>query len=194
MCDATWDGLARPGAGFTGTERIAIARRARAGRLGRTQPDDTLAPALTEVVGTLAATPAVTSQPWVEDAVEALGEVQYLEVVGIVARVVAVDTFTRVVGVDPQSFPEPIGGDPTPVERSPKARKGRAWVNMVGFPVPPHVLSLVPPEMDATSATAEALYMTGAQMEDPDTSIDGLHRTQIETVATTLSHRNECFY
>jgi hypothetical protein len=36
--------------------------------------------------------------------------------------------------------------------------------------------------------------MTGAQMESPDTTIDGLHRTQIETVATSVSFANECFY
>ena len=110
------------------------------------------------------------------------------------ARVVAVDTFTRVLGVEPQPFLAPDAGDPQHEPPPEKTRKGKAWVNMTGFPVPPNVLSLVPSERTATNLTAETLYMTGAQMEDPDISIDGLHRTQIETVATTVSHGNECFY
>lgn len=65
---------------------------------------------------------------------------------------------------------------------------------MTGFPVPPFALSIVSAEMEATNAAASALYMTGKDMDDPDITIDGLHRTQIETVAVTVSHRNECFY
>ena len=194
MCADTWDGIARPGTSWTAVERLAIAERARAERLGMVSPADDLEPAAADTICTLAARPATTSQAWVDTIVAAIGDQAYLEIVGIVARVTAIDTFTRLVGVEPQPFPAPHEGAATPEAPSPQARKGKAWVKMIGFPVPPSVLSLVPAEQAATNATAEALYMTGREMENPDIVIDGLHRTQIETVATTVSHRNECFY
>ena len=87
-----------------------------------------------------------------------------------------------------------IEPDPVPVAIPEGARKGKAWIPIAGFPVPPFTLSIVPDEMAATNRLHDAFYMTGGQMEDPDIVIDGLHRTQIETVATTVSHRNDCFY
>ena len=53
---------------------------------------------------------------------------------------------------------------------------------------------LVPDENAITYPLIEALYMTGQDMEDPDFQRGNLHRTQIELVASTLSHGNECFY
>ncbi len=194
MARRTWSGLAEPGATWTASDRISIAARAREIRLGR-QPETTHLPAAAvDTIDRLAGTPATTSRAWIDDVVGQLGEQAYVEIAGIVARVVAVDTFTRLMGNDPEPFPEPTSGAPQAETPPAKARKGKAWVNMAGFPVPPNVLSLVPSEQRATNLTAETLYMTGAQMEEPDIAIDGLHRTQIEAVATTVSHGNECFY
>lgn len=194
MSHDTWHGLAMPGWSWTGAERLAIAQQARTHRLTGRADAAGLPEAAAEATRVLAAAPATTSRSWIDGIVDALDEPAYVEIVGIVARVVAIDTFTRLVGCEPQPFAQPVAGDPEPVVAPSKARKGKAWVTMAGFPVPPNVLSLVPGEQAATNATAEALYMTGPQMEDPDTTIDGLHRTQIETVATTVSHGNECFY
>jgi len=194
MCRNTWDDLAAPGSNWSGPARLAIAAQARAARLGTDHVDDTLAGPVQEKVRLLAAVPAVTTREWVADAVSAVGEPAYVELVGIVARVIAIDTLCRLVGVDPEPFPVAVTGQPAAVPPRGMPRRGKAWVAMTGIPVPPNVLSLVPPAMEATNATAEALYMTGAQMDDPDTTIDGLHRTQIEIVATSVSHSNECFY
>ncbi len=194
MCRRTWEDLAEPGTTWTGADRIAIAERARDTRLDRGGVSTGLPRAAVDVVDLMAGAPATTSREWIDGVVAELGEQAYLEIVGIVARVVAIDTFTRLVGVAPEPFPEASPG-PAVAEPPPaKARKGKAWVNMAGFPVPPNVLSLVPKAQRATNLTAETLYMTGAQMESPDTTIDTLHRTQIEVVATTVSHGNECFY
>ncbi len=190
----TWQGLAEPGATWSATDRTAIADRARTVRLGRNAVTVDIPGAARNAVDRLAGTPATTSRDWIDATVAEIGEQAYVEIAGIVARVVAVDTFTRLMGVDPEPFSKPADRPSQPEPPPAKARKGKAWVNMVGFPVPPNVLSLVPSEQLATNLTAETLYMTGAQMEDPDITIDGLHRTQIEVVATTLSHGNECFY
>ena len=195
MGEATWAGVAQPGSWWTGEERVAIATMARAARLGADARDtDGLPDRAVDAVRMLAATPAHTSRAWVDSIVDAIGETRYVEIVGIVSRIIATDTFTRMLGVEPIPFPAPEPGAPAQPPEPEKARKGKQWVRMAGFPVPPFVLSLVPPEQRATNTTEHALYMTGEQMESPDTTIDGLHRTQIETVATTVSHSNECFY
>jgi hypothetical protein len=147
-----------------------------------------------ETVRTLAATPSATSETFVDACVAAVGEPAYIELVGLVARVVAVDTFTRLVGVAPEPLPGPKEGEPVPVSPRGSARKAKTWVAMTGLPIPPNALSLVPPAQQATNATAETLYMTGAEMDDPGTTIDGLHRTQIEVVASAVSYANNCFY
>jgi hypothetical protein len=194
MCERTWDDLAGPGSSWTGSERIAVAARARAVRLGADPEPSRLPSAAITAAGVLAAHPAGTSREWVDAVVADIGKAGYVEIAGIVARVIAIDTFTRLLGVAPMPLPTPRPGDPAPVEPPQSAREGNTWIPMAGFPIPPFVLSLVPPEQTATNATATALYMTGEKMEDPDIVIDGLHRTQIEVVATTVSHRNECFY
>jgi hypothetical protein len=186
--------LAEGGATWTAHHRITIAARARNVRLGRDPGTVQLPPAAVDVIDRLAAAPASTSREWIDGVVSDLGEQPYVEIVGIVARVVAIDTFSRLLGVEPEPFLDPTDGAIRPEPPPAKVRKGKAWVNMAGFPVPPNVLSLVPSEQRATNRTAEALYMTGPQMEDPDITIDELHRTQIELVATTVSHGNECFY
>lgn len=194
MCRSTWHGIAEPGATWSGADRTAIASRARDVRLGSEPGPTDLAPAAIAATDRLAGAPATTSRDWVDEVVAQLGEQAYVEIVGIVARVVAIDTFTRLLGEPPQAFLGPTSGAPEPESPPTKARKGKAWVNMAGFPVPPNVLSLVPSEQRATNLTETTLYMTGPQMEDSDITIDGLHRTQIELVATTVSHGNECFY
>ena len=194
MCRQTWQALAGAGATWTAHDRTAIAARARNVRLGQNPGTTHLPAAAVDVIDRLAGAPATTSREWVAQIVSDLGEQPYVEIVGIVARVVAIDTFTRLLGVDPEPLLDPTDGAVRPEPPPAKTRKGKAWVNMAGFPVPPNVLSLVPSEQRATNLTAEALYMTGPQMEDPDITIDDLHRTQIELVATTVSHGNECFY
>ncbi|MGA9595779.1 MAG: hypothetical protein WBV06_06465 [Acidimicrobiia bacterium] len=194
MCQETWTGLATPGSVWSGADRVAMARLTRAARLRLDTPATGLPAEIEETVRTLSASPSATSQAFVESCVTAVGEPAYVELVGLVARVVAVDTFSRLVGVAPEPFPDPVPGAPVAVAPAGLPKRGKTWVSMTDLPVPPNVLSLVPPAQAATNVTAETLYMTGAQMEDPDTTIDDLHRTQIEIVASTVSHANNCFY
>jgi hypothetical protein len=130
----------------------------------------------------------------VQKCVASVGEPAYIELIGLVARVIAIDTFSRLVDADLEPFPSPVPGEPVAVPPRGPRQRSKSWVAMHDLPVPPNVLSLVPPSQEATNATAEALYMTGAQMEDPDVTIDGLHRTQIEVVASSVSHANNCLY
>ncbi len=189
-----WHEIASPGAFWTAEERTAIAALARDHRRGRPTMDPRLPPDAGEAVALLAATPAVTTREWVDGIVATLGEERYVELVGIVSSVVGVDTVTRLLGGTLEPFPGPGPGEPSAARASGRVDKGRAWVNMAGMAVPPNVLSLVPSTQRATNDVIEHLYMTGPQMGDHDIVMDGLHRTQIELVAGTTSHGNECFY
>lgn len=189
-----WRHLAQPGTWWTATDRLAIAATARAARSHIEAPDTDLSPAAREAAIMLAATPAFTTEEWVRAMVDDLGEEAYVEILGITTRVVAIDTFCRLLGLDPPAFPSPEAGEPTEIEAEPRPQRVRSWIAVGNALVPPFTLSLVPDESSTTNTLAETLYMTGADMEDPDYRRGDLHRTQIELVATTVSYDNECFY
>lgn len=190
----TWRQIAAPGTWWNGPERIAIAQMARKQRRGEATRDPLLSEAGNDAVALLATRPAATTQGWVDTTVAALSLGRYVELVGIVSNVVAVDTVTRLVGCELEPFPEPLPGAPSGEPVPAGVGKRSAWIAMESPPVPPNVLAAVPEAQRAMIDVTEALYMTGPEMADPDITISGLHRTQIELVATTTSHGNECFY
>ena len=145
---------------------------------------------MAEVVG---ARPQDPTEAWVTEMVAALGEGAYVEAVGVSSRVVAVDTFRRLLGLEAEPFPEPDRVEPDRVWPA-GLKKGRTWVSMPQFAPPPFVLGAVPREADDQNDLSDVLYMTGEEMADDDFIRRGLHRMQIELVATTTSHANECFY
>ena len=194
VCRETWDQVAAPGTWWSGPERVAIAGAARAARVGHAVADSTLPSAATEVAVMVGGTPAQTTRDWAEAMVEALGEEKYIEAASIASRVVPVDTFTRLVGSQLEPFPAPLEGEPSERIADPPARRGSAWVGMVGFPTPPNVFSAVPGEMIAMNDISNVFYMPEFDMQYPDHELHGLHRTQMEVVASVTSHGNECFY
>jgi hypothetical protein len=177
---------------WSGAARVQIAQVARAERAGALSPTVGLPPAAAEVVAFLASTPALTTEALVTSWVDQLGEGAYVEIAGIVARTVAVDTFHRILGLQVPAFPD--ADDRTPAHHQVETVRKRTWVGMVGFEIPPNALSAAPEEKSAANALEAGFYMTGEQMADPDGRRGDLHRTQIEVVATALSHANECFY
>ncbi len=189
-----WDHLARPGTWWTASQRLAIAALARAARTRRPLPAVDLPAAATEAAALLAATPARTTEAWVGRMVEVLGEEAYVELLGVTTRVVALDTFTRLMGAPLEPLPEPRPGEPTRVTVDPRPARMRSWVAMGATLIPPATLSLVPDENDMTNTMVWTLYMTDVDMEGPDFRRGDLHRTQMELVAATVSYQNECFY
>ncbi len=190
----TWSHIAAPGTWWTGPERIAIAHLARANRRGSEDRDPLLPAAANDAVARLAATPATTTRVWVDAVVDGIGLGRYIELVGIVSEVVAIDTVTRLLGCDLESLPTPLPGTPSHDPVPAAVKKRSAWVAMASPPIPPNVLAAVPAAQRTMIDLTEALYMTGPEMADPNITKDGLHRTQIELVATTTSLANECFY
>lgn len=188
-----WDEIAGPGTWWSGAERVDIAAAARCARSGtHTRPEILAGPAI-DAASVIAASPAETNEQWVTSMCEALGELRYVELVGVVARVMAIDTFHRLTGRALIGLPAPRAGEPTRVPPPDGLRRNRTWVRMV-MPVPPFVLGAVPAAMHAMNDLSDALYMPMGEMGDPDWRRGDVHRTQVELVAAATSHANQCFY
>lgn len=188
-----WEEIAGPGAWWTGAQRVAIALAARGAFAGHTNPPDALSPPAVEACELLTCHPAETTQAWVERMSETLGVGAYVELVGIVARVSAVDTFCRLSGHPLVDFPPARDGEPSEEPMPAKAKRRNTWVPMVALS-PPFVLGAVPSAEHALLDIIDPLYMTLEQMLEADFARGSLHRTQIELVAGTVSYANECFY
>ncbi len=188
-----WERLAAPGTWLTATEQVEVAARTRAVFTDADAADDSLSHPRREAIDVLAGRPAVTSEAWVDGITGAIGELVYVELAGIVARVVAIDTFCHLCGLTPPPFPEPAAGEPSRIDPPANLRRNRTWVSMEAQ-LPPLVLGAVPDAVEAMNEVSIPLYMDVEAMMDPAWERRGFDRRQAELVAATVSHVNECFY
>jgi hypothetical protein len=188
----TFANLAAPGASWTGEERLAIATEARRARSGGPAADGLPAEAV-EAARTLADRPAAARRTWVERLVAGgLSYPRYVELVGIVSRVVAVDTFAAALGRAVEPLPHAVPGEPTG-DIADGARPGKGWVPMVGGTSITQALSLIPAEKAELERFHGPMYLTFEEMSEP-TIARGLTRPQMELLAARTSAFNECFY
>ena len=191
--NAEWTTLGEPGTWWTGAERVAIAAHARAARDGTPAPanDELPAPA-TEAATRLAASPHLDAE-WLAGLVaDGLTPEAYVEIIGIVGRVSAVDSLMFGVGAQPQPFPVPADGEPGRTIVDDAAMNG-ALAPTVGPPGAPNALSAVAAEVDSMFDLHGVLYLSLQEMADP--GIDkGLTRAQMELIAARTSLLNDCFY
>lgn len=197
---SVWASLAHPGATWNGEERVAIAAIGRAAReKSELSPmslqDSGLSPPAVQAAAVLGGDSGRIRAPWVNALYEAgITPEGYVEIVSIVSRVTVVDSFHRALGLALIELPGPETGDPTGEVDARARRSSRAYGPTVGPPMIPTALSAIPAEMAAMADIQDTMYMTGEDMEEPDFRRDGLHRTQIELVASRTSQINECFY
>jgi len=123
---------------------------------------------------------------------DGLGAANYVEILGLIARLQAVDTFCFAIGAELPEFPEPIDGPPTGVVATNAQLQG-GWIPTVGPASPPSALTLLPSEHEAMHDLHGAFYLSVEGMADLDAD-RGLHRTQMEFVASRTSLLNECFF
>jgi alkylhydroperoxidase family enzyme len=143
-----WEHLRSPGCWWSGAERVAMARTARAVadcRLcrerkealspnaveGTHDSDGSLPETVVEVVHRVRSDPGRLSRAWYEARrATGLSDAAYVEIIGVVALSAGVDFFARALGVPPLPLPEPKQGDPSR-HRPAGAVGGVAWVPMV---------------------------------------------------------------
>jgi alkylhydroperoxidase family enzyme len=230
--DAAWTHIAMPGATWTGAERVAIAAEARAAQVCQLCADrkrvlspyhvtgeHATATALplpaVDAVHRIVTDPARLTEHWLRSMVDSgLSEPQYVELVAVVATLVAVDTLALALGVPPPALASPAGGRPSG-EVAEEAVVHSAWVPTV----PPETaqgdlaelyrnrltnrwgfvgnvnraLTLVPDEQLVICSLLEAMYVPIAQMGG-GVALRALAPAQIELVAATVSAANGCFY
>jgi hypothetical protein len=188
-----WDRLSRPGSWFTGAERVAIAGAARGDE--SVDADAGVADAARRIHDA----PATISLEWLNDIRDTgVSDAQYVEVLGVVSQLRAIDTFEFGVGRATRPLPEPTGGEPSRT-RVDGAKLDGGWVPTVGAAYPMSVLSLAPAEHDAMVDISDAFYLAprggdGFTMGNMHVVRDGLTRSQIEFVAARTSLVNDCFY
>jgi alkylhydroperoxidase family enzyme len=191
--EKTWHDIARPGARWAGAQRVDIARTARTATTDDGPAATQLPAAAAEAATLLARAPATTTEEWATHVIEQIGEREYVELVGVVARIVAVDTFFRLLGLQPPTLLDPVEGEPSDEPVPDSARRKRTWVRMV-TPLAPLVLGAVPSTEAAVNALCDRLYMHPTQIGDASFGRGLLDRPRIELVAATVSQVNECFY
>ena len=188
-----WSFLASPGTWFSGEERVAIAAEARLAMAGEGSGDE-LPAAVAGVVRAVAAESPLIRSEWVEGlAARGVDMPAYAEIIGVVARLSAVDMFHRALGLPLEPLPDPEPGGPSRTTPPTDLVFGKSFVPMALMVSIPQTVSLVPPETVAWQELSDVMYMTFDEMGDPNFR-QALHRTQMELVAARTSQINECFY
>jgi hypothetical protein len=140
-----WHMLGRPGAWWTGAERIAVAREVRAaatctlcqarkaalspyGINGTHDGPAVLPVPAVEAAHRITTDPGRLKRQWFEGLKAAgLRDEPYVELLGVLVTVLGIDVFCRALGVPVHDLPDPEAGSPTGI-RPPSACDEGAWV------------------------------------------------------------------
>lgn len=195
--DDTLSTLTAPGTGLSGAQRAAVVARARAAADDRSVAAEDAADPILAAARRIAADPATITGRWIEQLERrGLNRLRYVEVVGVVARIMAVDAFAWAVGRPRPGLPPVVGGTPdgATVDR---ARQTSAWVPIAGPPNAVTALSAVAAEREARSQLSAALYLPDdvvGRASSGEGGRRGLTRAQMEMIAARVSYANTCFY
>lgn len=186
--------IATPGSFYTGGERIRFAEHARAARgLGAAASE---LPAVEAEAVKRVASEAMTSRQhhvdaWVESGRDVLA---YVELVSVVARLAAIDSYRIGLDIALDPLPSPVAGEPVP-NVHPDAAKMNAWVPTVGIALAPTALSALPDEAASKKQLAMTWYIPDNVIHQYDVEPGReLTRPQMELVAARTSYLNECFF
>lgn len=170
-----------------------------------------LTPSTVEAIHRLATDSGRLTEKWVHEITSSgLTEEAYVEIVGIVAVVTALDTFDYALGMDSlQDFNQAQSGEPDK-HRPAGAKSNLAWVHTLApedvqqgdpNPYPVHGqanihrgLSLVPREVFNFFDLDVELYLHDDGLRDFDNCPRSINRAQIELIAGRASAINNCFY
>lgn len=223
-----WTRIASPGTWLTAERRLAVAAEIRVARdqcmfcreikaalspnavRGTHATTGKLSAAEVELIHRLVSDSGRLSEHWAQGVLDmGLSDGEYVEITGIVAMVMMLDTFTLGLGLPDQPLPAPISGEPTRY-RPPGARKQAAWLPIVEpedvvdgdgpmYPSPKagyiyRGLSMVPQSMRDYWAMANCHYLPGQYVYQFNHSIRAISRPQTEVIAARVSALHQCAY
>ncbi len=222
-----WRRLAQPGTWWTGAQRVAIAAETRQAvtcrlceqRRNAVSPHavsgthdhlGALPEPVVDVVHRVRTDASRLTASWYNRVIdEGLSDAEYVEIVGVVATIIAIDTFTQAMGFAKHGLPLPAEGDPSRY-RPVGAKSGMAWVptmapedvsevdqglyaNLSGAHIH-RALSLVPAEVLGFFDLDTAQYLPDAALRDYGREYRAITHAQIELLAARVSVLNQCFY
>lgn len=187
VIDAQWARFGEPGVWMSGEQRVEVLRLAR--RPGGVPPDDPVSTAASMVAHRAASISASTVEGLES---RDLRREHYVEIVGVVSRLTAIDTYERGIGRQVRDLPAARPGQPSH-DVVAGARRRAGWVPTVGAIGPPTALNAVPAEAAAQESLHGALYLSYADMSDLAAE-RGLTRAQMEFVAARVSYLNDCLF
>jgi hypothetical protein len=208
-----WAALGAPGTWWTGDQRVELAATAQMAMTDPNSlppwiapssgegllPDNPMAPTVAhDAVYRIAAHAGTLTESWFEHVRAEIGDLAFVELVGVVCTVAAVTGFRHAAGLPDWELPAPSIGEPSrqaPPELVPTTLN---WVRVT----PPadaraavvQALTSVPAEDRRLWSLADAQYIPDAEMVDPAWSRGTLSRPQMELVAARVSQLRECFY
>ena len=223
-----WARIARPGTWWDGAARVAIAAETRNATLCRLcrRRKEALSPLsiegahdglgqlceiVVEVAHRVRTDPGRLGEPWYREVIaRGLTAAQYVEIVSVVAHVVAIDTMARGLGLEALRLPDPKPGSPSHY-RPEVAKLSGAWVPWVEpadageveagiYPSdrPPanimRAMSLVPAEVRSFFDLVAHQYLPGDVMREFSREYRAISHAQIELLAARVSALNRCLY
>jgi hypothetical protein len=222
-----WRHVSSPGTWLTGDERIAVARevrhaphcrlcKARAESLspysldGEHDACTALDANRVEVIHRVRTDQSRLTDRWFESVLgSGVFVTEYVEMVGVLASVMAVDGFCDAMGLDRRELPSPRPGEPN------QTRPVGAKISIARVPtVAPedvsdgepdlydglsgaHIhraLSLVPAEVWAFFDLDAVMYLPDAKLRDFSTEYRAINHAQMELLAARVSALNRCYY
>ena len=202
-----WDHLGRPGAWWTGPQRIAIAEHVRKSAprplWDRPPPLETLSDEANgeltifeaAVVERVAVSPSSISIETYEHIIERMGENKYAELAAVISQIVPIDHLHDALGLEREELPVPREGAIT-TERPSGLVTGIGFLPTLPTEGLPHVavaLSLSLADNARRMLLVRAMY-SGDSFNDMVWTHRSLNRPQVELVAARTSALNECFY
>jgi len=219
--------FAAPGTWLDGAKRVAVAAEVRNARQcplckeqkaalspnavqGEHSSLGELSAAEVEFVHRIVSDPGRLSESWYQETTgDSIAPEAYIEMVGIIAMTMMMDTFTFAMGLPDNDLLPAKAGEPTGY-RSPGARKDVAWVPITEpkdvsesdgplYPSPNagyihRALSAVPDSKRGYWDLAGSHYLPGASVYDFDTDLRAISRPQIEVIAARVSALHQCLY
>tara|TARA_Y100000741_G_scaffold151196_1_gene114109 strand:+ start:4049 stop:4723 length:675 start_codon:yes stop_codon:yes gene_type:complete len=205
--EIVWQNLGKPGAWWTGHQRIEIAQEVRnssqptlverVNDLSRYshQETESLSPYVRAVVRKIAYESSTIDKSAYDSIVEVLGQDRYAELAAIITQVAPIFTLADILGYSREKLPTAHDGAPT-------KERPEDLVNDVAF-LPtfspnglPHVavsLSLAQADNARRMLLVRSMY-SGTNFGEMIWEHRSLSRQQIELVAARTSAINECFY
>lgn len=222
-----WVRLASPGTWFTGAQRVMIAAETRQAmhcdlcnmRKSALSPNagdgnhdvvSNLSPPLVEVIHRVRNDASRTTESFYQSILsQGVTAGEYVETIGILATVVAIDSFALAMGQSVPELPTAIAGEPS--RHSPAGAKSNlAWVptvapedvteaeadlyeNLAGVNIH-RALSFVPAEVRGFFDLDFVHYLPDAALRDFSREYRDLTHAQIEFLAARVSAINQCEY